>query len=266
MRASVGSVLRLLPRLRRYATAVAGSLRAGDQYVEMCLETLIQEPGRFDLERPILPQLFELLHDAIDACGIEETLPADLEFDGSLGRAVARLSPTERRLLLLVALEGLSLGLAARILALSKGEARRRLASAYGALRDIRVARILVIEDNKPLADDLADLINESGHMLVGIAADTRRAAVLAQRRRPDLIVVDLHRGMGGLGPVRAMLKGERLPVVFLGGRPAALRQDDEPIFVIDDRRDMRLVEDTINRALIGRNDRDDDFREAVGT
>ncbi|MGH7013893.1 MAG: hypothetical protein ACREEL_07015 [Stellaceae bacterium] len=255
-----------MPRLRRYAAAVTGSSHTGDRYIELCLETLIQEPGRLDARRPTAVQLFDLLHDAIDACGLEDEASADIEFDGNLSRAILRLQPTDRRLVLLTLLEGFSLERAADMLVLPKGEARRRLAASCAVLRDICVARILVIENKKPLANDLADLISQSGHTLLGVAADTRSAAALAQRRRPDLIVVDLHRGMGGIGPVRAMLEGDDMPVVFLGGRPAALRRRDAPVFVIDDPHDIRVVEDAINRALFCRVAGNEAFCEVVGS
>ncbi len=253
MKALAERIRPCLPRLRRYAAAVTGSSRAGDRYVELCLETLFEEPERLDMRREAAAQLFELLHDAIDACGLEDECPADMEFGGNLARAVLGLRPIDRRLTLLALLEGLSLVRAAAILALPETEARRRLAAARAALREACIARILVIEDRKPLADDLAVLINQTGHRLIGVASDTRRAAALAQRRHPDLIVAHLHRGMGGIGPVRAMLEGRGTPVVFLGGRPPALRRRDTAVLGIDDLRDSRVVEDAIDRALFRR-------------
>lgn len=58
-------------------------------------------------------------------------------------------------MLLLTLLEGFSLDRAARVLALSVTEARGRLARACVALQDLCIARVLVIEDKKSLADDL---------------------------------------------------------------------------------------------------------------
>jgi hypothetical protein len=36
----------ILPYLRRYARALVGDQGVGDTYVRICLETLVQEPGR----------------------------------------------------------------------------------------------------------------------------------------------------------------------------------------------------------------------------
>jgi DNA-directed RNA polymerase specialized sigma24 family protein/CheY-like chemotaxis protein len=258
------SILSLLPRLRRYAAAITGSSRTGDRYIELCLETLIQEPRRLTWQRSLAVQMFELLHEAIDACGLEDE-PL-VELDRGLGQAILRLSTDDRRLALLTLLEGFSLDRAAGMLGMSVSEAYRRLAAACSALRDVCVARILIIEDKKSLADDLADLINQSGHTLIGVAADTRSAAAMAQRRRPDLVVADLHRGMGGIGPVRAMLEGAAMPVIFLGGRPAALRRrEGVPVFVVDDLHDVRMVEDTINQALLSRVAGGDALRRVAG-
>jgi DNA-directed RNA polymerase specialized sigma24 family protein/CheY-like chemotaxis protein len=253
------SLFPMLPRLRRYAAAVTGSSRTGDRYLELCLETLIQEPQRLASRRDLAVQLFKLLNASIDACGPENETAADVEFESGLGPAILRLARVDRRLLLLTLLEDFSLDRAAEILALPVRDARRRLAASCVALRDVCVARILVIQGKRSLADDLADRINQSGHTLVGVATDTRSAAALAQRRHPDLVVADLHRGMGGIGPVRAMLEGDTMPIVFVGGRPAALRQrGGTPIFVIDDPRNAQMLEDAINRALFSRVARSD--------
>ena len=248
------SVLAVLPRLRRYAAAITGSSRAGDRYVELCLETLIQEPQRVVSWRDPSAQLFKLLHEVIDACGLETEPHAGREFGLDIRQSMFRLDHADCRLLLLTLLEGFSLDRAARILALSVTEARGRLAGACAALQDLCIARVLVIEDKKSLADDLADLINQSGHTLIGVAKDMQTAALLTQRRHPDLVVADFRHGFGGINAIRTMCESENMPVVFLGDRLARLRRHEgAPVFVVDDFRDARVIEDAINRALFSR-------------
>jgi DNA-directed RNA polymerase specialized sigma24 family protein len=250
----VESILAVLPRLRRYAAAITGSSRAGDRYVELCLETLIQEPQRITSWRDPSTQLFKLLHEVIDACGLETEPHLGRESDLDLRQSLFRLDHADCRLLLLTLVEGFSLDQAARMLTLSLTEARGRLAGACAALHDLCVARILVIEDKKSLADDLADLINQSGHTLVGVAKDIQTAALLTQRRHPDVVVADFRHGVGGINAVRTICESENMPVVFLGDRPATLRRHESaPVFVVDDFRDVRVIEDAINRALFSR-------------
>jgi DNA-directed RNA polymerase specialized sigma24 family protein len=85
------SVLGVLPRLRRYAAAIMGSARAGNRHVELCLETLIQEPQRVASWRDPSAQLFKLLHEVIDACGLETEPHVDREFGPDIGQSMFRL-------------------------------------------------------------------------------------------------------------------------------------------------------------------------------
>lgn len=260
------SILSALPRLRRYAAAVTGSSRAGDRYIELCLETLIQEPNRLKSRHDLLGQLYELLHEAIDACGLETEMHVEPTFDGDLRQSIFRLDNADRRLLLLILLEGFSLDRAAKMLAMPATEARSRLVAACASLHDLCVARILVIEDKKSIANDLVEFISQSGHTLVGVATDIRSAAALAQQRHPDLVVADLRHSTGRATAVQTMLEGETMPVIFLGGQPAALcRSEAAPVFVVDDLRDERAIEDTINRALFSRVAGGGSLRPAAG-
>jgi len=179
MHSLADAILPVLPRLRRYGAAVTGSRRAGDQYIEICLETLIQEPGRITPAADIAPQLFDLLHDAVDACGVEAEAPSDPNLE-SLQRAVLGLKLRDRRLVLLRLLEGFSLAETATLLDMSEVEAESRLKEICTEFKDMCAARVQVIENERKIPADLADIVAHTDHRLIGIAADSHDATTLA--------------------------------------------------------------------------------------
>ena len=131
------NILTALPRLRRYAGALTGSLHSGDQYIRVALETLLQEPWRIRPDADVKFKLYELFHDVLSACNSE---PVDLEpVDDAdpycdLKRGLQGLPPLSKKVLLLVTLEG-SVERAAAVLDLPEHEVRLRLAWARQRLR-----------------------------------------------------------------------------------------------------------------------------------
>ena len=58
--------------------------------------------------------------------------------------------------------------------------------------RASRPCTVLIAEDQKLVAQDLAALVHEAGAMVVGIAADSVDALLLAAEHRPDVAVIDI--------------------------------------------------------------------------
>jgi len=52
--------------------------------------------------------------------------------------------------------------------------------------------RILVVEDDALIALDIASLLEDMGHEVVGEAADAHTALTLARDARPDMALVDI--------------------------------------------------------------------------
>jgi AmiR/NasT family two-component response regulator len=61
--------------------------------------------------------------------------------------------------------------------------------------------RILIVEDQAILGMELEFALTEAGHVVVGVAVDTRQALSLAQGSTPDLAVVDVNLKDGPTGP-----------------------------------------------------------------
>ena len=94
----VNNILKLLPFVRRYARALTGSQTRGDNYVRLCLETILAEPGRMHGSDPRL-QLFKAFHDAWRAVDTTVGLSSrsDLERNARTGSGLAALPPISGR-------------------------------------------------------------------------------------------------------------------------------------------------------------------------
>jgi DNA-binding response OmpR family regulator len=76
---------------------------------------------------------------------------------------------------------------------------------------------VLVVEDEALLALELEDILTENGHEVIGPAMSRHQAARLAEERRPDLALVDVHLLDGPTGvEIAQHLTGKGIPVVFM--------------------------------------------------
>lgn len=130
-------IIRVLPKLRRYACALTGSTRSGDEYIRVALEALVEEPWRLQPGSDVKLELYGLFHRALQICRFQElAVPTASDAAHDVGRRLMRLSLLNRKLLLLVDLEDFPMSSAAELLRLSEDEAEWRLAAARRALED----------------------------------------------------------------------------------------------------------------------------------
>ena len=194
-KANEKAIIGLLPFVRRYARALTGSQTRGDNYVRLCLETILAEPER--LGGPFLKvQLFKAFHDALravegDVQGFEgETLVT--ERLSRPGHGLAALPSVERQVLLLTYLEEFSVADTALILGLAEDHARLLLEKARHDVRIVSSVSILIIEDEPMIAMELSRIIRELGHSVCGTASRQSEAIELAARTQPALILADI--------------------------------------------------------------------------
>jgi len=147
------AILAEIPRLRRYARALTGNPAEADDLVQDTLERAL---GKWALWRPgnLRAWLLTLMHNvfinqlrtrpalvSVDEGDLPE-IPArprqhdELEIR-DLDRALARLPPEQREVLLLIGLEELSYEAAARVLGIPTGTVMSRLSRARERLRAI---------------------------------------------------------------------------------------------------------------------------------
>jgi RNA polymerase sigma-70 factor (ECF subfamily) len=147
-------VEREIPRLRRYARALT---RSGDRADDLVQETLLRAIAKAHLWQTgtdIRAWLFTIMHNQyvnmvrramreeanVDIEQISASLVATTDPTASrqlceLERALARLAPEQREVILLVGLEGMSYEAAARILNVPIGTVRSRLSRGREVLR-----------------------------------------------------------------------------------------------------------------------------------
>ena len=78
--------------------------------------------------------------------------------------------------------------------------------------------RILIVEDGRVIARDLAARLTRMGFVIAGVTPSGEEALVLAERERPDLVLMDirLEGEMDGIAAADHIRTHLQLPVVFL--------------------------------------------------
>lgn len=206
-------LLHALPGARRFARALVGDRDRGDALVAQVLAAPLPElPARLALYAVIA-----------------RAAPPDPARGG--------LTSVQRQLLLLTALEDLTIADAARVLGLAGQAAMAEAEAGRAALRALTATDILVIEDEPIIALDLKRLVEACGHRVVGLAASEAEAERLATATRPGLILADINLGRGGDGSaaVLRIQQSMSVPVIFVTAYPERLltAQGLEPAFVI---------------------------------
>jgi RNA polymerase sigma-70 factor (ECF subfamily) len=147
------SLIELIPRLRRYARALAGERAAADDLVQDTLERAWSKLHLYRRGTDLRAWLFTVMHNvhvnrlraARPADPLEDEMPelaqratqGDALMVRDLERAVAALPERQRQVLLLVALEDLSYEETARVLEIPIGTVMSRLARAREKVRQL---------------------------------------------------------------------------------------------------------------------------------
>ena len=78
--------------------------------------------------------------------------------------------------------------------------------------------RILVAEDERIIAADLCDTVEEAGYEVVGPHADMSSAMLACNKQKPDLAILDVHLNDGAVYPLAEKLADENVPIIFHSG------------------------------------------------
>ena len=248
------AITRTLPLLRRYARAVTGSQRRGDEWVRLCAEVALQQPELVAAAEDTKLGVFSLFHrlrqpfDTLEQGGPENSV------SGRLKESLTEMAPMQRQVLLLTVLEGFTVADAAHILDIDVDAAERSLQEARRELQRVAAVKVLVIEDEAVIALDVADIVRNAGHQVVGIAATERAALELARQHAPHLVLADIQlRGSdSGISAVNQIMQSMSVPVIFVTGYPERLLtgKQVEPAFVISKPFDPDLLRAAIAQAL----------------
>jgi len=145
------NIVELIPRLRRYARALAGDRNAADDLVQDTLERAWSKLHLYRRGTDLRAWLFTVMHNvyvnqrraARTSVALDEAMPelaqpvreTDTLVLRDLDAAIRRLPPEQREVLLLVALEEMSYGEAADTLGVPIGTVMSRLSRAREKLR-----------------------------------------------------------------------------------------------------------------------------------
>ena len=215
-------LIRILPYARRYARALTGSQRRGDDLVAASLKSILADEalGGSTMRETV----YRVVTAGFDAMFASQSPPSGL-------------SHKQRQLLLLTALEEMTCDDAARAVNLPAAEAKSLLDDARHKLHAAAAADVLIIEDEPIIAMDIEELVLGCGHRVVGVAATEADAVALASKLRPGLILADINLGLGGDGAsaVSRILARYQSPVIFVTAYPERLLTGEalEPAFVI---------------------------------
>lgn len=242
-----------LPYLRRYARALAGSQQAGDAYVGVTLEAIIEDPasiGGSPAPRVALYRVFSKIWNSLHINEAPE--PMDLSLPAE--ERLAAITPLPRQAFLLVALEGFTEEEAAGVLEVDSAMLRA-LVDESGRELALEIATdVLIIEDEPFIALDLQELVESLGHTAVGVARTHAEAIALAKSQRPGLILADikLADGSSGLDAVNELLRSLEVPVVFITAFPRRFLTGNrpEPAFLISKPFERATVSAVMSQAL----------------
>jgi PAS domain S-box-containing protein len=79
-------------------------------------------------------------------------------------------------------------------------------------------AKILVVEDNRIVAEDIKNNLEEMGYTVSGIATSGEKALTEVERALPDLAIMDIRlgKGMNGIDTATELRQKYRIPIIYL--------------------------------------------------
>ena len=249
------SIGRELPFLRRYARALTGSQRAGDNYAAATLEAILTDRSVLDGEDDLRIALFKTFHVIWHSSGQPVD---DAEMSERERRAQGHLrglTPNSREALLLRTIEELRADQIARVMQIDAAEAEELVQIALNEMGQALRGKVMVIEDEMIIAMDLKGIVQAMGHDVTGVARTHTAAIELAGKHRPDLILADIQLadGSSGIEAVNELLRelGD-IPVIFITAFPERLLTGDrpEPAFLISKPYSEEQVRSAVSQAM----------------
>ncbi len=254
-----------LPYIRRYARALTGDQRTGDNYVRVALEALAA--GEQSLDAKLTPRvaLYRVFHAIWCSSGaqLEESVDEAKPRNEDASHRLMRIAPRSRQAFLLTALEGFTPSETAQILETRFEEVQQLISEAQAEIDAELATEVLIIEDEPVIAADIEALVRELGHEVLDIAATRKEATDAALRRRPGLVLADIQLadGSSGIDAVKDILGRFDVPVIFITAFPERLLTGErpEPTFLITKPFQPETVKAAIGQALFfhpGRGDK----------
>lgn len=241
-----------LPYLRRFARALTGSQESGDAYVVAVLETLVSDSSSFPQNLSPRIGLYNCFLKVWNSIRLnQDTVPQP---KSQADRSLEAITPRPRQAFLLASVEGFTTRQVAEILECSADEVTRLIHDAGEQIAEQTATDVLIIEDEPLISMDLESLVKGLGHRVSGIARTHREALMEVGKKKPGLILADIHLadGSSGLEAVNEMLLSFSVPVIFVTAFPERLLTGErpEPTFLITKPFEPNTVRALVSQAL----------------
>ena len=243
-----------LPYVRRYARALTGDQRTGDNYVRATLQAIADGERALEPGNPRIA-LYSLFHAIWDSSGAQlEPMEAANDTGEDAGGKLLRITPRSRQAFLLTALEGFTPSEAAQIMGLPMDEVEGLIARAQSDIESELATDVLIIEDEPVIAADIEALVRELGHNVMDVAATRDEANAAVEQRMPGLVLADIQLadGSSGIDAVADIMERHKVPVIFITAFPERLLTGEkrEPTFLITKPFQPETVKAAIGQAL----------------
>lgn len=255
MRPIIQDIEEQLPYLRRYARAMSGSRDLGDRIAEQALIRFLRDDEALSENTDLRVVLFRALQDArgeLDYALEDEAASKAL---AQANRHLSRLTPGSRDAFLLSAFEQFSTEQIATIMRRTPDEIDGLITVARQDLSNMITGRILVIEDELAVANEISEIVVEMGHSVIGNAPTKEDALEIVEQVEPDLILSDIQLANGGSGitAVSEILRSYPMtPVVYITGFPERLLtgKGPEPAFLVTKPYSPEQVRSAVSQAM----------------
>lgn len=227
-----------LPFLRRYGRALSGNQAQGDDFAAATLEQILHSSDMLDTDPSLKVAMFSIFQRIWTESKATVLVDEDAPLANRAQRHLAILKSEARGALLLSSLEQFGIEDISTIMEKDVGVVRNLLDDAYNGMAESTAGRILIIEDDALIADDIENIVSGMGHEVTG-NADTHASAVeMAMQDEPDLILADIVLADESSGAEAArdiMAAYNDKPVIFITGHPERLLTGTrpEPAFLI---------------------------------
>jgi len=245
-----------LPFLRRYARALTGSQRHGDNYVRAALEAIVAAPDDFPQDVDVrvgLYRTFQVIWTSAHYDEVESPT-ADAERELIAQARLQGITPLSRQALLLTAMEGFTVSDTAYLIESSPDEVESLVADAIAEIDRQTRTDVLIIEDEPIIAMDLETIVRDLGHSVSGVAVTRDEAVAQAHAHRPGLVLADIQLAddSSGIDAVKDILAEFSVPVIFITAFPERLLTGErpEPTFLITKPFQRSTVKAAISQAL----------------
>ncbi|SDG14483.1 Response regulator receiver domain-containing protein [Thalassobaculum litoreum DSM 18839] len=157
--------------------------------------------------------------------------------DDRLRTFVPNLPPVCEQMLLLCDFVGFTVEEGAKLLELTPEQGTVELEEGRKLTRNLPPLPVLILEDHGLIAQDLSDIIGETGLSVIGIVANEADAIKVCRRNWPEIIVSDqmLEGGDTGLQAIEKLRADGEFATIYVTAYPDEVLTglDDEPAVIV---------------------------------